>query len=64
MAEPAHRRPPPLFQSIVLDPIRAFTRMEAAGGIALFGAALLAFVLANSPWSEAFLAAVDDPGAR
>ena len=55
MAEPAHRRPPPLFQSIVLDPVRAFTRMEAAGGIALFGAALLAFVLANSPWSEAFL---------
>ena len=54
MAEPAHRRPPPLFQSIVLDPLRAFTRMEAASGIALFGAALLAFVLANSPWHAAF----------
>ena len=54
MAEPAHRRPPPLFQSIVLDPVRAFTRMEAAGGIVLFGAALLAFVLANSPWRESF----------
>src|SRR5262245_11564309 len=53
MAEPGHRQPPPLFQSIVLDPIRAFTRLEAAGGIVLFGAALLAFVLANSPWHSA-----------
>ncbi len=52
MAEPAHRRPPPLFQSILLDPLRAFAGMEAAGGIVLFGAALLAFVLANSPWSR------------
>ncbi len=54
MAEPAHRPPPPLFRSIVLDPLRAFTRMEAAGGIVLFGAALLAFALANSPWHLAF----------
>ena len=54
MAEPAHRRPPPLFQSMVLDPVREFTRMEASGGIVLFGAALLAFVLANSPLHEAF----------
>ena len=54
MAEPAHRPPPPLFRSIVLDPLRAFTRLEAAGGIVLFGAALLAFALANSPWHRAF----------
>jgi Na+:H+ antiporter, NhaA family len=54
MAEPAHRRPPPLFQSMVLDPVRAFARTEAAGGIVLFGAALLAFALANSPWQVAF----------
>src|SRR5678815_5214977 len=54
MAEPAHRPPPPLFRSIVLDPVRAFTRLEAAGGIALFGAAIVAFVLANSPWREGF----------
>ena len=54
MAEPAHRPPSPLFRSIVLDPIRAFTRLEAAGGIVLFGAALVAFVLANSPWHAAF----------
>ena len=54
MAEPAHRPPPPLFRSIVLDPVRTFTRLEAAGGIVLFGAALVAFVLANSPWREGF----------
>ena len=30
--------------------------MEASGGIALFGAAILAFALANSPWSAEFLA--------
>jgi NhaA family Na+:H+ antiporter len=61
MAEPAHRRPPPLFQSIVLDPLRSFARMEAAGGIVLFGAALVAFLLANSPWSEAFLSLWTEP---
>ena len=54
MAEPAYRRPPPLFESIVLDPIRAFTRLQAAGGIVLFGGALVAFVLANSPWHAEF----------
>jgi Na+:H+ antiporter, NhaA family len=54
VAEPAHRPPPPLFRSIVLDPVRAFTRLEAAGGIVLFGAALVAFVLANSPWRDGF----------
>ena len=54
MAEPAYRPPPPLFRSIVLDPIRAFTRLEAAGGIVLFGAALVAFALANSPWHAEF----------
>jgi NhaA family Na+:H+ antiporter len=54
MTEPAYRPPSPLFRSIVLDPIRAFTRTEAAGGIVLFGAALAAFVLANSPWHVEF----------
>ncbi len=54
MPEPGHRSPPPLFQSIVLGPIRTFIRMEAAGGIALFVAALLAFVVANSPWHQGF----------
>ena len=54
MAEPAHRPPPPLFRSIVLDPMRAFAGLEAAGGIVLFAAALLAFGLANSPWHTAF----------
>src|SRR5262249_3827188 len=54
VAEPAHRPPPPLFRSIVIDPLRAFTRLEAAGGIVLFGAALVAFALANSPWRDGF----------
>jgi NhaA family Na+:H+ antiporter len=55
MAEPGYRSPPPLFQAVVLDPLRAFTRMEASGGLVLFVAALLAFGLANSPWQDAFL---------
>src|SRR4029434_10816829 len=50
VAEPEHRPTPALFRSIVIDPLRAFARLEAAGGIVLFGAALVAFVLANSPW--------------
>ncbi len=54
MAEQARRLPPPIFQSIVLDPVRAFTRLEAAGGIVLFGAAVVAFALANSPWHAEF----------
>ena len=61
MAEPAHRPPPPLFRAVVLDPLQAFTRLEAAGGIALFAAALLAFVLANSPWGPAFLGLWETP---
>src|SRR5215470_15926667 len=43
MAEPAYRSPPPLFQAVVLDPIRAFTQLEASGGIVLFVAAVVAF---------------------
>jgi NhaA family Na+:H+ antiporter len=54
VAEPEQRSTPPLFRSIVIDPLRAFTRLEAAGGIVLFGAALVAFVLANSPWRDGF----------
>lgn len=54
MTEPTHRPPAPQFRSIVLDPIRAFAKTEAAGGIVLFGAALVAFALANSPWHAGF----------
>jgi NhaA family Na+:H+ antiporter len=61
MAEPAFRSPPPLFQAVVLDPIRAFTKMEASGGIVLFGAAVLAFALANSPWQSDFHAFWETP---
>jgi NhaA family Na+:H+ antiporter len=61
MAEPAYRSAPPLFQAVVLDPIRAFTKLEASGGIALFVAAVLAFALANSPWQAAFHALWETP---
>jgi NhaA family Na+:H+ antiporter len=61
MAEPAYRSPPPLFQAVVLDPIRAFTKLEASGGIVLFLAAVLAFALANSPWQAAFHAFWETP---
>jgi NhaA family Na+:H+ antiporter len=61
MAEPAHRSPPPLFQAVVLDPILAFTKLEASGGIVLFLAAVLAFALANSPWQAAFHALWETP---
>jgi len=61
MAEPAHRPPPPLFRVVVLDPLQAFTRLEAAGGIVLFAAAAVAFTLANSPWGTAFLGLWETP---
>jgi Na+:H+ antiporter, NhaA family len=63
MAEPAHRPPPPLFRAVVLDPLQAFARLEASGGIVLFAAALVAFALANSPWAPAFLGLWETPVA-
>ena len=33
---------------------REFARLEAAGGLVLLAAALVALVWANSPWSEAY----------
>lgn len=35
-------------------PVAAFLRVESAGGIVLLVAALVALVLANSPWSDAY----------
>jgi len=55
MGEPGYRRSPPLFQSMLLDRLQAFTRLEAAGGIVLLVNAVMAFVLANSPWRDQFL---------
>ncbi len=39
--------------------LRDFLRGEAAGGILLIGAAALALVLANSPWSERYFVALE-----
>ena len=36
------------------QPIAGFLRVESAGGIVLLAAALIALILANSPWSDAF----------
>ncbi len=36
----------------LLDPLREFLREEAAGGLVLVVAAIVALVLANSPWSQ------------
>jgi NhaA family Na+:H+ antiporter len=38
----------------LLDPLREFLRTEAAGGVVLLVAALVALVLANSPWADAW----------
>lgn len=38
----------------ILDPMRRFISKRSTGGILLFTAALLAILLTNSPWSEAF----------
>ena len=35
-------------------PVRNFLRIEAAGGILLIGATIVALVWANSPWSESY----------
>ena len=38
------------------EPLARFMRVEAAGGVVLLCCTIAALVLANSPWSEAFLA--------
>jgi NhaA family Na+:H+ antiporter len=40
----------------LLAPLARFLHVEAAGGIVLLVASLLALALANSPWADAFLA--------
>jgi len=47
----------------VVNAMRNFLRLEAAGGIILAGAALLALILANSPLSHLYGAFLDIPGA-
>src|SRR5690349_2604700 len=40
--------------SRLLDPLRRFLREEAASGLLLLGAAIVALVIANSPWGDAW----------
>lgn len=44
----------PLVEKWITDPIQQFIHNSTTGGIVLFSAALLAIVISNSPWSEAF----------
>ena len=46
---------PPVFDKVV-SPVRAFLALEAASGILLFVAALIALGWANSPWSASYFA--------
>jgi len=39
----------------LVGPFQRFMHVEAAGGVVLLGATLVALLLANSPWSEGFL---------
>jgi len=39
----------------ILGPLERFLHVEAASGLVLLGATLVALLLANSPWSEGFL---------
>jgi NhaA family Na+:H+ antiporter len=54
------RPPAPLFAT-VLDPVRAFLRLEAASGILLLAAAAIALAWANSPWRGVYAALLSLP---
>ena len=47
-----NKRPP--VERWIIEPIDHFIHNSTTGGIVLFSAALLAIILSNSPWSEAF----------
>ena len=62
MAKKAAARQPPLRRSVavkLLTPVQEFIRTESASGIVLIGAAVLAFVWANSPWAASYFALLD-----
>jgi NhaA family Na+:H+ antiporter len=46
----------------LLSPVQDFIRTESASGIVLIGAALIAFVWANSPWAERYFAILEIQG--
>src|SRR5437867_675766 len=63
MADPspiALRRPNPVFAGVV-RPIQEFFRLEAASGVVLLGAAVVALAAANSPLEEAYRAFLELP---
>ncbi|MGH6918027.1 MAG: Na+/H+ antiporter NhaA [Geminicoccaceae bacterium] len=45
----------------LLSPVQDFIRTESASGVVLLGAALIAFVWANSPWAARYFAILDIP---
>ncbi len=49
MSAPRHER-----RLRVLSPLRDFVRTEAAGGVLLVGATMVALVWANSPWRDSY----------
>ena len=58
---PAARGPKPPLSARALHALAEFFRLEAAGGIVLIGAALLALVCANSPLQPVYAALRDLP---
>lgn len=44
----------PAVEKWIIEPIHQFIHNSTTGGIVLFSSALLAIVISNSPWSEAF----------
>jgi Na+:H+ antiporter, NhaA family len=62
MAKKAAARQAPPRRSVavkLLTPVQEFIRTESASGIVLIGAAVLAFVWANSPWTASYRALLD-----
>jgi len=53
----------PFPTSKLLQPLHEFLRLEAAGGLILMAAALLALIFANSPLASYYAALVDLPAA-
>lgn len=44
----------PLAADFILRPFREFARIQAAGGIVLIGATVIALVWSNSPWADSY----------
>ena len=45
----------------MVDLVKRFLQLEAASGIILFFTAVMALILANSPWSELYFSFLDVP---